>query len=191
MEDGRVIRVKNWHEFQHYRDRRPPWIKLHRQILDDYDFHCLSDASRALAPCLWLLASEFDQGEIPYDVQMICFRLHIPCEKVEICLQELRSKGFILYSTDASAVLAERKQSAIPEVEVEREKEGEATSAPKILSVEWTKNHISRRAQYGNGKRLTGAALEEHNRRVAEEAVLGTRPGVDEGQNRSVSRGSR
>jgi hypothetical protein len=51
-------RVKNWAEFQHYKDRSPPWIRLHRSFLDDYDFHCLPVASRALAPMLWLLASE-------------------------------------------------------------------------------------------------------------------------------------
>ena len=52
--------VKSWDRFQHYRDRNPPWVKLHKQFLDDFDFHSLPVASRALAPMLWLLASEHD-----------------------------------------------------------------------------------------------------------------------------------
>ncbi len=27
-------RIKNWDKFQHFKNRRPPWIKLHREILD-------------------------------------------------------------------------------------------------------------------------------------------------------------
>ncbi len=131
--EHRIIRIKNWHEFQHYRDRKPPWIKLHRSILDDYEFHCLTDASKALAPCLWLLASEYEHGEIPFDVPMMGFRLHMPCAKVQNCLTELESKGFILY---ASGVLSERKQSAIPEVEVETEVEKRRgrLRAPRAIS---------------------------------------------------------
>lgn len=141
-----VIRIKNWHEFQHYRDRKPPWIKLHRSILDDYEFHCLSDASKALAPCLWLLASEYHEGEIPMEVPMIGFRFHMSREKVEKCLQELKDKGFISY---ASIALAERKQSAIAEVEteVEREKEAEAEGGHPALSVEETQRQISLRRE--------------------------------------------
>ena len=49
---------KNWHAFQHYNKRNPPWIKLHRALLDDYEFSQLPVESRALAPMLWLIASE-------------------------------------------------------------------------------------------------------------------------------------
>lgn len=28
------LRVKNWRDHQHYRDRRPPWIKLMRELID-------------------------------------------------------------------------------------------------------------------------------------------------------------
>ena len=27
--------IKNWWKFQHYKDRRPSWIKLYEEILDD------------------------------------------------------------------------------------------------------------------------------------------------------------
>jgi hypothetical protein len=54
------LRVKNWTEFQHYKDRNPPWIKLHRTLLDDYEFSRLQDASKAHLMLIWLFASQKD-----------------------------------------------------------------------------------------------------------------------------------
>ena len=53
---------KNWVDHQHYKDRNPPWIKLHRKLLNDRAFMCLPLASKALAPLLWLLAAETKDG---------------------------------------------------------------------------------------------------------------------------------
>ena len=46
-----TYRVKNWSKFQHYKNRNPPWIRLHVEILDDYkadgaenDFHDETEA---------------------------------------------------------------------------------------------------------------------------------------------------
>ena len=118
-----IFRIKNWAEFQHYKDRRPPWIKLHRQLLDDYEFHRMSDASRAILPCLWLIASEFKNGEIESSVDSLAFRLHVDCRKLDICLKELKTKGFIEF---ASIALASCEQVAIPE-ERREEKRREET----------------------------------------------------------------
>jgi hypothetical protein len=44
---------KNWGKFQHYKDRCPPWIKLHRDLLNDREFLHLSQktgAFRLIAP---------------------------------------------------------------------------------------------------------------------------------------------
>jgi len=54
------IRVKNWSEFQHYKDRNPPWIKLHNDLLHSRTWVTLDDASKALAVALMLLASRTD-----------------------------------------------------------------------------------------------------------------------------------
>lgn len=116
-----TITPKGWDSFQHYKDRKPAWIKLHRDLLDNYDFHCLPVASRALAPCLWLLASEYEGGEIPADWGMIAFRLRLSPSDVEQAVSALIDKGFFV----ASTMLADRKQSACLEREVEREVERE------------------------------------------------------------------
>jgi hypothetical protein len=72
-----ILTPKNWDTFQHYKDRAPAWIKLHRGLLDDYTFACLPVASRALAPLLWLLASEYEKGKINASAKEIAFRLRV------------------------------------------------------------------------------------------------------------------
>ncbi len=122
---------KNWASFQHYKDRKPAWIKLHRVLLDDYDFACLPDASRALAPCIWLLASEYEAGNITASVAEIAFRLRMSESKLQSALTPLINSGFLI----ASDMLAECYQGAIPEKEretqVQTEREGESIRSPR------------------------------------------------------------
>ena len=51
------LSIPKWNEFQHYKDRNPPWIKLHNQLLENYEFECLPDASKAHLLCIWMFAS--------------------------------------------------------------------------------------------------------------------------------------
>jgi hypothetical protein len=117
------LHVKNWHEFQHYKDRAPPWIKLHKGLLDNYEYQRLPVASRALAPMLWLLASESEDGSIEYDCDKIAFRLRTSCKDVADAIDPLIKAGFMVVSGVASNSLAEREQDAMPEKEVEEEAE--------------------------------------------------------------------
>lgn len=115
------LRPKNWAEFQHYKDRAPPWIKLHHKLLDDRTFQCLPDASRALAHCLWLIASEEKDGVFDGTGAEIAFRVRQPERWVESALKPLISNGFFIVVQDASNPLAECQQLAVPEAEAERE----------------------------------------------------------------------
>ncbi|MCE9567660.1 MAG: hypothetical protein K8U57_37135 [Planctomycetes bacterium] len=60
------LSVPDFEKWQHYKDRTPPWIKLHRDILRDYDFNLLPDQSKAHLMLIWLLASQLD-NHIPND----------------------------------------------------------------------------------------------------------------------------
>ena len=111
---------KNWRQFQHYGNRRPPWIKLHRELLDDREFMCLPLASKALAPMLWLLASESKTGEFNAKVEDLAFRLRLTEKEVMDGLTPLINKGFFV---DASTMLAICLQPASPEREGEGETE--------------------------------------------------------------------
>lgn len=106
---------KNWTEFQHYKDRRPIWIKLHCQLLDDFQFHRLQVASKALAPMLWLLASEYERGEITCSPEEIAFRLRMDEEECKQALKPLIDNGFFSADEEYSNLLADCYQTSIPE----------------------------------------------------------------------------
>ena len=109
---------KKWGDFQHYKDRCPPWIKLHRDLLNDRGFMSLPLASKAIAPLMWLLASESKEGIFDGSLDELMFRLHITSDDYHNGVKPLIDKGFFVI---ASGVLAERKQVAIPETERETE----------------------------------------------------------------------
>lgn len=114
---------KNWSIFQHYKDRCPPWIKLHRDLLNDREYMGLPLASKALAPLLWLLASEAKDGTFDASVDELMFRLRLTQKEIEQGIKPLIDKGFFIV---ASGVLANRLQSATPEAEVKVEAEAKA-----------------------------------------------------------------
>ena len=125
-----ILKPKNWDKFQHYKDRCPPRIKLHRDILNDRLFANLPIASKALAPLLWLLASESKDGSFDAAIEELAFRLHIASKDIELGLKPLIDKGFFI---DASTMLAPCLQVAIPETE--REGERETEKIPLKLSI--------------------------------------------------------
>lgn len=116
-----LFSVRNWETFQHYKDRNPPWIKLHNHLLDDYDFECLPDATKCHLLCIWMLASRTN-NEMVYDNSWVKRKIGA---NSSVDLELLLSVGFIeLHSKgqDASTVLvseeerrgeAEAKENAI------------------------------------------------------------------------------
>ena len=66
----KFLTVKNWKDFQHYGKRNPPWIKLHRSLLDDYAFCELPDQAKGHLMLLWLIASQ-NNGMVPVDVKFL------------------------------------------------------------------------------------------------------------------------
>lgn len=125
-------KIKNWGEFQHYKDRSPPWIKLHRSFLDNYEFACLPLASKALAPLLWLLAAESSDGSVRLDPEWLAFRLRWPVADVVAGLKPLCDAGFVVVDSN---VLAGRLQDACLETEGEGEGETEKPASQVVAKV--------------------------------------------------------
>ena len=90
----RYLRVKNWREYQHYKKRNPPWIKLHCKLLDDPDLDKLSDRARLTLYQVWLLVAregDFD-GRIPaWKLTRESLRT-----KIRPCIQELVDAGYLI-----------------------------------------------------------------------------------------------
>src|SRR5688572_15187370 len=99
---GRLLRVRNLDKYQHYSDRRPPWIKLHQETLEDYDFGDLPDAAKYHALAIMLLASRTG-NEIPDDPTWIARKINA---KSRIDLDSLVSAGFLEVCREASETLA-------------------------------------------------------------------------------------
>jgi hypothetical protein len=99
------FKVANWAEYQHYKDRNPPWIKLHRHIVTSEMWVSCDDASRVLAIACMVIAAEFD-GCVPANPAFIMRRCYLSAEPD---FKPLVDSGFLI---DASGVLATCEQDA-------------------------------------------------------------------------------
>lgn len=95
----RYLAIKNLAQYQHYKDRRPPWIKLHAAVLDDYAFACLPDESKAHLMLLWLVASQVD-NKIPWDDRWIASKVQASSS---VDIEALVNAGFLVEWTEDAA----------------------------------------------------------------------------------------
>ena len=122
------LRVPRWKDFQHYGKRRPPWIKLHTQLLVNRQWHELSPIAAKLLVEIWLVfSSEEEGGALTGDVVGdLCWRLHRTHDEVTLALQELTRHGFLEVNYDAGGkVLAPRERSAPSSARSVEESRGE------------------------------------------------------------------
>lgn len=110
-----MARIRNWNKFQHFKDRRPPWIKLYRDLLDDPDWHELDPMAGKYLTALWLIASEND-GELP-DLKKLAFRLRLTQKQVSSILSSL---SHWLEQGDITPI-SDRYHNDAPETETETE----------------------------------------------------------------------
>ncbi len=130
-----MYRIKNWRKFQHFKDRKPPWIKLYRDLLDDIDWHKLDGEAAKTLVMLWLLASEMD-GQLP-DTKEIAFRLRTTEIKVKQSLAKLIHwlerddiKTISKRYQDDIKTISKRYQNDLSETETETETETEPPARP-------------------------------------------------------------
>jgi len=125
-----MFSVKNWDEFQHYKDRNPPWIKLHNHLLDDYEFEMLGDAAKGHLLCIWMLASR-TKNEMPLDDKWITKKIGA---SNKVNLEALVTAGFLIVEHDASKLLHNETQLATVSVPSVEERRGEAEKSRVDIS---------------------------------------------------------
>ena len=113
------MQIKNWKKFQHFKDRKPPWVKLYRDLLDDIEWFELDPKAAKVLTMLWLIASE-DDGNIP-TVKQLAFRLRMSEKETEVCIIKL---SHWLEHGDNDTI-STRYQDDAPETETETELETE------------------------------------------------------------------
>jgi hypothetical protein len=92
-------------------------------------------ASKAIAPMLWLLASESKDGVFDGSLDELVFRLHITEKEYQAGVKPLIANDFF---NVVSGVLAERLQDAIPETETETETKKEKKTLGKRLASDFS-----------------------------------------------------
>src|SRR5436305_2043375 len=110
------LRVRNWEKFQHYKNRRPPWVRYHVETLDDYELLSLPYATQLVYDRLLLLAARTDNN-IPHDPHRIGGQTNIDAVVVQGAIENLLVAGFLNLAESkrsASKVIARRKQTANP-----------------------------------------------------------------------------
>ena len=131
------MKIKNWTKFQHFKDRKPPWVKLYRDLLDDIEWHELDPVAAKVLTMLWLIASE-DDGNIP-ELKILSFRLRMPLKTTKDCITKLNH----WLEQDDINVISNGYQSDSLETETEteikreKEKETEAKTKASRLSPNW------------------------------------------------------
>jgi hypothetical protein len=112
------MKIKNWSKFQHFKDRRPPWVKLYRDILDDVEWFELDPKLAKILVMLWLIASEEQDGILP-DAKKLAFRLRLSEKEINSAIIGL---SHWLEHSDIDGI-SSGYQDDLPETETEKEKE--------------------------------------------------------------------
>jgi hypothetical protein len=152
------MRIRNWSKFQHFKDRRPPWVKLYRDILDDIEWHRLDGDSAKHLVMLWLLASEGADGELP-PIEEIAFRLRITEKQAKTTVSRL--SHWVIQ--DDNSAISPRYQSDRPETETETETEGEKETEARKRAV-FVKPTVEQVAEYcrKRGNSINSAEFMDH-----------------------------
>lgn len=119
--------ITNWRDHQHYKDRNPPWIKLHFSLLSSEDWVSLNDASRVLMVACMLIGSRTD-GIIDGSPKGLEYLRRVAYLNTKPNLNQLIQTNFLTLLADASTMLADASNlhtNARPETETEAETEAE------------------------------------------------------------------
>lgn len=128
----KTFSVKGWKDLQHYKDRNPPWIKLHNHLLDDYEFEMLGDAAKGHLLCIMMLASR-TKNEMPYDEKWVSKKIG---STGKVNLEALVNAGFLNVEQDASTLQHNTEYVDTVSVPSEEERRGETeeSRAENIVS---------------------------------------------------------
>ena len=165
-----MIKIKNWSSYQSYKDRKPPWIRFHKTMLDNYDYHIMSASARALLPMLWLLASEDKDpvsGCIRDSYERITFRLRMDLKTFKSAICEIEKAGFVFVFDDVQHIeniecnetvtkpYIDSNETVTPETETETETE--RGGEPLIDDAVYFYNHMAEKTGLPKAMKITKA----------------------------------
>jgi hypothetical protein len=112
---SRILVIKGWAEFQHYKDRDPPWIKLYRDTLTSEVWVLGTDISRLVQVASTLLAARYkNKTPINYELWREVAKIRCTEQEFEAAIKHLCKWKFAVVQQvaddddeDASEPLAE------------------------------------------------------------------------------------
>lgn len=100
------IQIIDWEKHQHYKDRRPPWIKLELDIIEEFNrkgnpkkFYNLPDSAKLTYLCLLCLRAHYDD-HIPFPSEK-WLKTKLGINKID--LQPLEKAGYISFASNSGA----------------------------------------------------------------------------------------
>lgn len=143
-----AIRILHWERFQHFKNRRPIWIKLYRELRHKREWRRLSGDAAKLLVDLWMMAAEQDDigvissclGDLAYDLRWA--ETGQKTEHLHPLLQELISQGFI--ESDITMISPRYQDDTLEkrreETEIEKRRGGAAKKRAASLPPDWKPN---------------------------------------------------
>ena len=140
--------VKNWENFQHYKDRNPDWIKLYQDLLDDYEFNQMPEADQIHLVKIWLLFAKDNPPNsdkikpLPCDVKFISDRVNAKRKvRLDRLLQSSFLEKYIVKDTGCTDLIQPRtpykedNQEKYKPYKQEEERENKLTPPPEFLKI--------------------------------------------------------
>ena len=88
------LSIRNYKKLQHFKKKRPPWIKIYTALPLDYPFINLREDAKLTFVFLTIVASEHD-NRIPFDIPFLGKRLAIDTQTIINGLSELLHTGMV------------------------------------------------------------------------------------------------
>jgi hypothetical protein len=158
-------RIVEWDKYQHYKDRDPPWIKLHRDTLTSRTWVNCDDRARVLALACMLIAAGTD-NKIPADPEFLKRRAYL---NKEPDFAPLVASGFVELVNDdntvADASKVEQTQASATKCSSEerRDREEEEERAFAMFALAAKRNNRPEPSKLTDDRRKKlRARLDEH-----------------------------
>lgn len=136
----RYIHITKWQDHQHYKDRRPKWIKLYLDMIEEFDadgmpkpFYNLADSAKLTYFLLVCLRANYNK-HIPFPNDG-WLKWRLGTDTVD--LQPLIGAGLISISSEPyqndTVLIQDDTESLPPETKTKKEGEGEQETKTKVF----------------------------------------------------------
>lgn len=109
------VYITNWERYQHYKNRRPPWIKFYIDLLGNDGWLDLSPSNVKLLCVLWMLAAVHGNGRVVADERWLMGQAKVR----KASLKSLSDAGFIdVRASKAASALAPQSERTEKEIDI-------------------------------------------------------------------------